>query len=95
MRIEEEELAEWRRKSGEKSVSEWIREQCNPSRVVEVEEVGEPEKRVSLLDGLKLPVLGEAEKVAEAGRQACRHNILKGYHCWQCGGVAKIGGKDD
>lgn len=50
------------------------------------------------IPGLKtaseLPVLGEsrseAKRIGAQTGKKCKHGIAKGYHCWQCGGIARI-----
>lgn len=53
-------------------------------------EVSAPRRRKSHSGGLDLPVVGEGDRVAKEGQKACAHGKAKGYHCWQCGGLANV-----
>ena len=100
MKVEEEELAEWKAKAGTQSLAAWIKERCSgeDSRVPDVPreaEVPASRRRKSVTRGIEgLPVVGEQPTGSEEGPK-CRHGIGKGYHCWQCGGLAQTGGKDE
>jgi hypothetical protein len=37
-----------------------------------------------------LPVVGE-QRMQGANEVTCEHGKPRNYHCWQCGGVAKLG----
>lgn len=43
---------------------------------------------VGVESGLREP------KAPAPGGRTCKHGIAKGYRCWQCGGMAVIGGPD-
>ncbi len=48
-------------------------------------QVSEKESEIEIEDG---------EEVLQRGRvtaKTCTHGVKKGWHCWQCGGLAKIG----
>lgn len=43
-----------------------------------------------------LAVAGKSEGATEPSRKerACKHGVAKGWHCWQCGGMAVINAHD-
>jgi hypothetical protein len=76
LRIEEEELGMWKEKAGERTLSEWIREQCNLTAegqavVLKTEERVNGEKKRS--GGKKLP--REPEISVERGGAGVREPV--------------------
>lgn len=37
---------------------------------------------------------GESRTAKVVAEKTCKHGTPRGYHCWQCGGTAQIGGSD-
>lgn len=105
IRVPDKDVQTWKEKAqaAGKNLSEWIREQCNLTATGQVVVLrsenagGEPEDhRIS-----KVP---RARKVREdVGREpvaggvmpgkTCVHGVQKGYHCWQCRGMANVKGE--
>jgi hypothetical protein len=53
-------------------------------------EVRAPKGRKSTARKSGLPLVGEGDRIAEEGQPTCAHGRAKGYHCWQCGGLANV-----
>ena len=97
IRVEEEELKQWEVAAGSlgMNLSAWIREKCS---------VGVADNRAKGVPRFAdLPHLGGgvaaakrdlqlAETAAVEARKGkqCAHGVSKGYHCWQCRGVAVV-----
>jgi hypothetical protein len=56
-------------------------------------QIDPPKPRVRESRLPKLPLVGEhAKAAAKREIKTCEHGKSKGYHCWQCGGLAKVEG---
>jgi hypothetical protein len=82
MRIEQEELDSWKAAAKEDGmlVTEWIRQLCNAELAQAV-----PDHSI-----LEKGVVTEKVENAPKPKKTCKHGKEKGYHCWQCGGVAQV-----
>lgn len=99
LRIDDSEMVEWQKKAEGcgKSLSAWIRERCN-GLVVERTEVKVVAKSdnpgvrpVSDASVLQRGVVTAGGPVEPRKGGVCKHGTAKGYNCWQCGGIAKVG----
>lgn len=94
LRVPEADYEEWKKKAGDRALSDWIRERCNESggvpSVREEDGVRAPGGRKSGAKGIDgLPVLGKGVERGVTER-VCPHGTPRGYHCWQCGGLAEV-----
>lgn len=93
IRVEDGDLEDWTRKAGEsgKSLSAWIRERCNGVADNKAEGM-RGVAGVPAVAGSFIAEVGDvpiAEK-PKAGVRTCVHGVAKGWHCWQCRGVAVV-----
>lgn len=83
------------------SVSEWIRRKCNSDSVVaETADARSLQAlahsaykgRVAGVAGNAQPVRTQPSEGSSPSRatKKCKHGTLKGWNCWQCGGLAVI-----
>jgi len=83
------------------NVSEWCREQLladyenggvqDVREVAEVHVSGGRERYPERISQLDIPVVGETRPGTGKDRtKVCKHNVGKGWRCWQCGGLAVI-----
>jgi len=78
-----------------KTLVEWAREALvaeleDNSGLPRPEPVRVARRRASAIE--RLPELAEAPAVEADGQKRCKHGTPKGWHCWQCGGMAIIEG---
>lgn len=99
MRVEEEDLAAWKLKAVESGVllSEWIRsvlnghETSNSSGGVARRKTPEVHsERAGDADSARAVDRPEGD-TEKRSHSSCVHGIVRGYRCWQCGGIAKAG----
>lgn len=94
--LNEAEYAEVKRKAGLVPLSAWFRNLANLGGEVRVENSADkPAERTNT--GGANPVRGSSRKVdsgaeRKSGR-TCKHGTPKGDNCWQCGGLAQVGGE--
>jgi hypothetical protein len=89
LKIEEEIYIQWkaRAKAEGLTLSAWIRSRCNEVAQVQRETVLPPSPVESRNEQLQ-KVRQNAQPRSKA---TCEHGTEKGYRCWQCRGIAKIG----
>lgn len=89
MRVEPEDLSRWKLQAlmDGKLLTEWIRDRCNEGCEDHREESVRPE---GVVDSGERGI-GTSERSSVSGK-TCVHGTKKGWKCWQCGGIAVIGG---
>jgi len=102
LRLTEEELAEWKAQAANEAMTlaAWIREKCNdgcngsPVREAEPVRVARRSTVPTQLDAVGTE--GPRGKVTteKRGGPMCKHGVAKGWHCWQCKGMAVIDAHD-
>jgi len=103
MRVEDTELAEWKKRAESQSttLAEWIRERCNDE--VQSRKSDEDTGKGRRKGGVAMRLRKEADDTAGSNEgtvtgsdeghrriKTCKHGAARGYHCWQCKGVAVI-----
>ena len=85
LRVSELELSDWkdRAKESGKTLTAWIRYRCNGAPYDQTLRCG---KAVDVVTG---EMLTKVERAIKKG-PTCEHGVHKGYHCWQCKGMAVI-----
>src|SRR5215475_5429008 len=102
-RVDEEDYEMWsaEAKRENRSLSNWIvarmRSTFDENTARSVLTSGEEKARDSSTQALKEQDVGmeansDVQRVGRGRVAMCEHGTPRGYHCWQCRGVAKVGG---
>ena len=107
LRLPSEELDQWKREAESQAMtlSAWVRWKCGSVFVENVKPIEfeipiEAESLHEAATMVKMKMLAERppvmmdelrEKFPKKISKTCPHGTEKGYRCWNCGGLAKIG----
>jgi len=82
IRVPDDDLKGWRETASASgmNLSAWVRSRCNDPIATKCETAGAKMTYT--------PTAPVYTKPRSAG--ACAHGTLRGFHCWKCGGVAKV-----
>lgn len=83
VRLSDTELDELRRAAGDVPIGRYVRR-----RLFDTLPAAKRENHKPLAQKLQSGEAKEVVKELRKNGKSCAHGTAKGYHCWQCGGVA-------